>query len=426
MSVELLEGNQVKITMVADYNKFMECVNQAYQREKGKFNLQGFRRGRAPRVMIENFYGKEIFHEDAVNLLLQELYPAAIEENKLDVVSRPEIDVKTIKENEDITLYATVTVKPEVKVSDYMGVEIEKVKTEASDEDVDNKINGEREKNARIVEITDRAIVDGDITNINFEGFCDGVAFDGGKAENYELNIGSKTFVDTFEEQLIGKNVGEELEVNVTFPESYGNENLKGKPALFKVKINEIKSKELPDLDDEFASEVSEFDTFAEYKESVKTELDKMVSENAERERENRVIKALVAQTEIDLPKVMIEGRVDQMVNDFAGQIEQQGIKLADYLNYMGQSIESLKGVYAKDAEEQVRGRLVLEAISKDLDVEVTEADLDKEIERIAAQYKMELDKFKNIIREEDKESLKEDLKTQKALEKVVSSAKEV
>lgn len=425
-NIENLEKNKVKVTMSITFDEFESAIQTVYNKTKGKYNLQGFRKGKVPRKVIENYYGKQVFYEDAINEVLPKAYDNAIKENDLEVVSRPEIDVDEINEGQDINMYATVYVKPEVIINDYMDIEIEKVEREVSEEDIIAEIDKEREKNSRVITITDRAIEDGDIAVINFEGFVDGEAFEGGKAENYELNIGSKTFIDTFEEQLIGKSIDDEFDVNVTFPENYGDEKLKGKPATFKVKINEIKFKELPELNDEFAEEVSEFETLAEYKESVKSKLTTSKEENAVREKENKVIEALVNKSEIDLPQPMIDSRVDQMINEFAGQIKQQGLEINDYLNFVGQTMDSMKAAYAVDAEKQVRGRLVLQAISEKMDLDITDEEVDAEIARIGENYKMEVELLKSTMSEDDVEGLKGDLKVKKALESVVTAAKEV
>ncbi len=421
--VEILEKNQVKITFQIDAESFEKGIQEAYNKNKGKINIQGFRKGKAPRQIIEKMYGKEFFYDDAVNIVLPEIYEKAVTEAGLEVVSRPSIDFEEVSKETGATVIATVFVKPEVKVENYKGLEIEKVEAEVTEEDINARLNQELDKNARLVEITDRAVQDGDVVTLDFEGFKDGVPFEGGKGENYDLTIGSKTFVDTFEEQLVGLQVNEEKEVNVTFPENYGQADLAGQPAMFKVKINAIKLKELPALDDEFAKDISEFDTLDEYKAKIKEELTSQKAEYAKNETNNKLMELLIKNTEINLPQVMIENQIENLIRDYAGQLQAQGISLDMYLEFMGQTMESLKEVYRSEAEKQVRGRLILEAIANTEGFEVTDEEVDNEVSRIATQYGMPLEQLKTVMRAEDIEGIKGDIKTQKALAVIADSA---
>ncbi len=422
-TLEKLENNRVKLTFQIDAETFEKGVQEAYNKNKGKVNIQGFRKGKAPRQIIEKMYGAEFFYDDAINIVLPEIYEKAVTEENLEVVSRPQIDFEEVSKEKGATVIATVFVKPEVNVTDYKGLEVEKIESEVTEDDINNRLNQELDKNARLVEITDRAVQDGDVVTLDFEGFKDGVPFEGGKGENYELTIGSKTFVDTFEEQLVGLNIGEEKEVNVTFPENYGQADLAGQPALFKAKINAIKLKELPALDDEFAKDVSEFETLEEYKAKIKEELSTQKAEFAKNETQNKLMETLIKNTEINLPQVMIENQVESLVRDYAGQLQAQGISLDMYLEFMGQTMESLREVYKVEAEKQVRGRLILESIAKQENFEVAEEEVETEVNRIATQYQMPLEQLKNVMRPEDIEGIKGDIKTQKALAVVAETA---
>ncbi len=424
--VENLDNNKVKVTMTISNERFEEGMVYSYNKNKGSINIPGFRKGKAPRKMIEMQYGKEFLYDDAINHVLQEAYVNAIDEFNLDVVSRPTISEPNFT-NDGLIIEAEVYVKPDVSVENYVGVEIEKIDREVSEDEVMAEINKELEKNSRLINVSDRSIENGDLANIDFEGFIDGVPFEGGKSEGgYDLEIGSHSFIDTFEDQLIGKNVGDECEVNVTFPENYGKEELKSAKALFKVKINDINKKELPEVNDDFASEVSEFDTLDEYKADIKAKLLQAKLDSAERIKENRAIEAVVAKAEMDIPQPMIDTRVDQMVNDFANQIKQQGMELDMYLGYVGQTMETLRAAYQEDAKKQVSARLVLEAIGVKENFDITEEDVKGELKRIAEAYKMEVEQLEQVMRPEDKEGITSDLRTQKALALIVENAVEV
>ena len=422
-TVENVEKNKVKLTFTLGPEEFEQGIQKAYNKNKAKFNLPGFRKGKAPRKFIEASYGKEIFYEDAINVLLPDAYDAAIKEAGLDTVARPEIDVTEISAESGAVIVAEVYTKPGVSISDYKGVAYTPADVAATEEEIHEELKRAQEKNARIITIEDRPVQKGDITVIDFEGFIDGVPFEGGKAENYELTIGSGSFIDTFEDQIIGKNTGDAFEVNVKFPEDYGQESLQGKPAVFKVKVNEIKFKEMPELNDEFAQDVSEFDTLDEYKTDVKTKIEERKQQQAEQDKEDQIVKAVVAKAEIDLPQVMIDNQVESMVRDFANRLQRQGMNMETYMMYTGMDEKALRESYAENAELQVRARLCLEAVAALENIAVIEEEIDEEIGRIASMYHMEKEKLLEVMRAEEKEGLVKDLKTQKALQLLLDNA---
>lgn len=423
--IEKLENHLVRVTLTISSEQFEEGVKYAYNKNKGQISVPGFRKGKVPKAMIEKTYGKDFFYEDAINFVFPAAYETALVENNIIPVSRPTLEQPKF-ENDEVVLSALVFEKPEITVSNYKGVEIEKVSTEATEEDIMQEIKKELDANSRLVSKADGEIENGDVVKIDFEGFVDGVAFDGGTATDYSLEIGTKTFIDTFEEQLVGKKVGEDVDVNVTFPEGYQNNNLSGKPALFKVKVKEINAKELPAIDDDFASSVSEFDTLEEYKKDLFEKLTETKKQSAEAERETKVINKIIEQTELDIPQVMIENRVSQMIEDFRSQVEQQGLKLEEYLGFLGQNIEGLRGIYTNEAKTQVYARLVLEAIGKAEKFEISDEEFDTEIERIATMYQMEPSQLKSVMRPEDRAGILEDIQTQRALKFVVEHSVEV
>ena len=422
---ENLEENKIKITFSLSAEKLEEGVQKAYNKNKGKINMPGFRKGKVPRKMIEAQYGKGFFYEDAINFVMPEAYTNAVKELELNVVSRPEIDVESISSEEGAVITAECYIKPEVTIAaeDYKGVTYKKQDEDVTEEDIEAEINKAREQNSRIVYITDRAIENNDIVTLDFEGFVDGVAFEGGKAKDYDVTVGSKTFVDTFEDQLIGAKIGDDLEVNVTFPENYAKEELQNKNASFKVEIKDIKLKELPEINDEFAQDVSEFDTLEEYKNDIKEKLQESKKNDLERLKEEEVLKALVEKATMDVPQVMIESQIDNMINNFANQIRMQGMSLEIYLQYVGQTMESLRAAYRQNADIQVKSRLVLEKIVELENFEVDQEDFDKEIERMAKTYSMEKEKLLEVLREEDKVGLELDLKVKKALDFVLENS---
>jgi len=422
---EKIETNKAKITFVIDPKKFEESIEQAYKENRGKINIPGFRKGKAPRKIIELNFGKSVFYEDAINIALPELYDAAVKEFELDTVSRPEINIEDMNDETGVTVSATVYTRPEITVDAdvYKNAEYTQVDVAVSDDEIDAELDKARNQNSRTVNV-ERPIEDGDIVTIDFEGFMDGEAFAGGKGENFDLTIGSKSFIDNFEEQLIGKNIADDLEVNVSFPAEYHEESLAGKPAMFKVEIKNIKVKELPELNDDFAQDVSEFDTFAEYKNSIKEKLQERKDAEAKGKKEDELISYIIEKTPMDIPEIMIENQADQMVNDFANQITRQGIPFEQYMQYMGQDIDALRQNYMAGAEKQVKGRLLLEAVAKSENFEITEEDMDKELERIATNYQMPLDKLKEVIRPEDKKSLEMDIMVLKALNLIGENGK--
>lgn len=425
VQVENLEKNMAKLTIEVSEDKLEEALQRAYLKQKSKISLPGFRKGKVPRHMIEKMYGPEVFYEDAANLLIQENYTAALDESGVDVVSRPVIDIVQIEKAKPFIFTAEVAVKPEVELGKYMGVTVTKIDTTVTDEEVDAEVEKERNNNARIITVEDRAVADGDTVVIDFEGFVDGVAFEGGKAENHSLEIGSHSFIDNFEEQLVGKNTGDEVEVNVTFPEEYHAEELAGKPALFKVKIHEIKAKELPELDDEFAQDVSEFDTLAEYREDIKKKLTESKEAEAKRTKEDEAIQKIVDKSSMEIPEAMIDTQVENMIEEFAQRISQQGLSFEQYMQFSGVTMDKMKEQVRPDAVSRIQSSLVLEQIAKDEKIEVTDADLDAEVEKMAAMYGMEADKLKEFMGDAEKESMKKDIAVQKAVELIMENVKE-
>ncbi len=424
-TVENIDVNKVKITFSVSAERFEEGMQYSYNKNKNRISVQGFRKGKAPRKIIEVQYGKAIFYDDAFNFVLPEAYEGAVKELNLDVVSKPDIDVEEISDTDGVTFSAEVYTKPEVKIDDYKGISYTKSEVKVDDQEVDNEINAAREKNARIMSITDRPIQSGDIAVIDFEGFVDGVAFEGGKGKDYDLEIGSHSFIDTFEDQLIGKNVGDDVDVNVTFPEEYHQKDLAGKPALFKVEIKDIKFKELPELNDDFAQDVSEFDTLDEYKKDIVAKLLVQKQKEADDKKQEELLDTLVKKAEMDVPQVMIENEIDNKIREFEMGISRQGLSLDMYLQYMGQSIENMREAYRIVSERQVKSRLVLEAIAAKENFEISDSEIDEELNRIATAYNMEVEKLKQVMRDADKENLIKDLQVQKALKLVVDNAVE-
>ena len=425
VQVEKLENNMAKLTIEVAAEELDKAIEKVYQKQKNSISVPGFRKGKVPRAMVEKMYGAAIFYEDAANELIPEAYEKAYDECGEDIVSSPKIDVVQIEKGKPFIFTAEVALKPEVTLGKYKGVKVDKVDVTVSDEDVAKEIDAERERNARSISVTDRAVKDGDQTVIDFEGFKDGVAFEGGKGENYPLTIGSGAFIPGFEEQLIGKNIGEEVEVNVTFPEQYQAEELAGQPAVFKVTVKEIKEKQLPELDDEFAAEVSEFDTLAEYKEDVKKNLTEKREKDAKNAKEDAVIEAIIEGAKMDIPEAMVETTQRQMIQEFAQNIQMQGLSMEQYFQFTGLTAETMMEQVKPQAEKRIKSRLVLEAVVKAENIVATEEDFDNEIAKMAEMYKMEADKVKESIGEEGKKQLMEDLAVSKAVEFVVNEAKE-
>lgn len=425
VQVENLEKNMAKLTIEVSEDKLEEALQKAYLKQKNKISLPGFRKGKVPRNMIEKMYGPEIFFEDAANMLIQENYGAAVDESGADIVSRPSIDVTQIEKGKPFIFTAEVAVRPEVKLGKYMGVTVTKIDTTVTDEEVDEAVEKERDNNARTITVEDRAIENGDTAVIDFEGFVDGVPFEGGKGENHSLEIGSHSFIDTFEDQLIGKNTGDEVEVNVTFPEEYHAADLAGKPAMFKVKIHEIKAKELPELDDEFAQDVSEFDTLAEYKENVKKNIAERKEAEARRTKEDEAIRKIVEKSSMEIPDAMIDTQVESMIEEFAQRIAQQGLSFEQYMQFSGMTMDKMKDQVRPEAVSRIESSLVLEQIAKDENIEVSDADVDAEIDKMASMYGMEADKIKEYMGDAEKESMKKDLAIQKAVDLIMDNIKE-
>ena len=425
-TVEHLEKSMAKITITVDADAFEEAMVKSYNKNKKNISIQGFRKGKAPRKMVEKLYGPEVFYEDAANFAIPDAYEEAAKESGLEIVSRPEIDVVEIEKGKDFVFTATVAVKPEVTLGDYKGIEVEKKTVKVMAADVNAEIDKVREQNSRMITVENRGIKKDDTAVIDFEGFVDGEPFQGGKGEDYSLVIGSHSFIDTFEDQLVGKKAGEEVDVNVTFPEEYHEASLKGKPALFKVTVKEIKKKELPKLDDEFASEVSEFETLKEYKASVKKNLTERRKEEAKREKENEVVEKVVENITVELPEPMIDEQTQQMIQEFAGRLSSQGLSFDQYMQMTGMTADALMGQMKPEAEKRIRTRLALEAIVDAEKIKATAKDIDKEIENMANMYQMEVDKIKEMIGDAEKEQIGKDLAVQKAVDFVVKNAVEV
>lgn len=420
---EEVEKNLSKLTFEVSAEEFEKAIDRAYNKNKSKFDIPGFRKGKAPKAIVIKNYTKAVFYDDALNDVLPDAYEAALKESGLDVVARPEFDVEEIKDGEPVVFTALCTTRPEVKLGEYKGIKVEKVDYTVTDEEVDKDIEAVRERNARLISIDDRAVENGDIAVIDFEGFVDDVPFEGGKGENYELEIGSNTFIPGFEEQLVGAKIDDLVDVNVTFPEEYHAEELKGKPAVFKVKVNEIKVRELPELDDDFAGEVSEFDTLAEYKADVRAKLEEKAKEKAEAEIQNAVIEKAVENAEFDLPDAMVDGQIDNMINDMAQRLSYQGMSLDMYMQYTSQTMEQMREVYREQAKKQVSGSLVIDAISKAEGIEVSPEEVEMNLVDMAKKYNMEVDKLKELIAEPEMENIKKDMVFTKTIEMLSNNA---
>jgi trigger factor len=425
LQVEKLEGNMAKLTIEASAEDFEAAVEKAYQKNKNKLSVPGFRKGKVPRKMLEQMYGKEIFFEDAANFVIPSAYAKAVDECTEEIVSQPTIDVVQMEAGKPFIFTAEVAIKPEVTLGKYKGVEVEKADTTVTEEEINAAIDSERENNARTISVEDRAVKDGDMTVLDFEGFVDGVAFEGGKGENYPLTIGSNTFIPGFEEQLIGAEIDKEVEVNVTFPEDYQAAELAGKPAVFKCTVKEIKEKELPELDDEFASEVSEFDTLAEYREDVKKNLTEKKETEAKNQKEEKVVDAIIADAKMDIPAAMLETQQRQMADDFAQRIQMQGISIDQYFQFTGLTKEAFLEQLKPQAERRIQSRLVLEAVAKAEKFEATEEEYNEEIKKMAEAYQMEVEKITDMIGDFEEKSIKEDICIRKAVDFVVDNAVE-
>ena len=425
VQVEKLEKSMAKLTITVEAAKFDAAVDSAYQKNKGKIALPGFRKGKAPRAMIEKMYGTGVFFEDAANELIPEAYETAAKESELEIVAQPEIEVTQMDKGTDFIFTATVAIKPEVTLGDYKGIEVEKKEAEVSEEEITAEIDKAREANSRLITIEDRATEDGDTVIIDFDGYVDGKQFEGGYAEDYTLVLGSHSFIDNFEDQLVGKNLGEDVEVNVTFPEEYHVDELKGKPALFKVKIKEIQKKELPELDDDFAQDVSDFDTLDEYKADVEKKILENKENQIKREQEDQIIEKIIENAQMEIPQQMIAAQTRQMTQEFAQRLQSQGLSLEQYMQFTGATVDSLKEQMKPQAVKRIESRLVLEKVAEAENIQISDEKLDEELAKMAEMYKMELDKFKELVGEYEKEQMKKDLAVQEAVTLMADSAKE-
>ncbi|MCR5526794.1 MAG: trigger factor [Lachnospiraceae bacterium] len=426
LQVEKLEHNMAKLTIEASAEDFEKAVQSSYLKNRGRIQVPGFRKGKAPRKIIEKMYGVGVFYEDAANELIPEAYRKELADNEeLDIVSRPAIDVVQMEKDKPFIFTAEVALKPEVELGKYKGVKVTKADVAVTDEEVDNEIESQRARNARNVEVTDRAVADKDIVTIDFEGFVDGVAFDGGKGTDYDLTIGSHSFIDNFEDQIIGHNVGDSFDVNVTFPEQYQEASLQGKPAVFKTTVKKIQAKELPELNDEFASDVSEFDTLAEYKDDVKKKIAERKEAQAKAKKEDEAIEAIVKDSKMDIPEAMVETEAEQLLDNYAVRLQQQGLSLDMYMKYTGITRDKLMDQMKDQAKKNIESRLVLEAIVDAEKLEASDEEFENEVKKMADQYKMEVDKLKDVIGEREQKAIRGDIAIQKAVDLVVSSVEE-
>ena len=426
MKAELIkkEGNKVTLKITVDNNKFEEAVTKAYNKTKGKYNIPGFRKGKAPKVVIETQYGKGVFYNDAIEMLFPEVYPTALDELNIEPIDRPNLDVEEISKDNGLVMVVNVEVKPEFELGNYKGIEIAKADYNVSEEDVESTLKDMVNKNARLVSVKDRAIENGDTAVIDFEGFESGVAFEGGKGENYSLVIGSNTFIPGFEDQLVGKKSGEEVEVNVTFPAEYHAENLAGKAVVFNVKVNDVKVKELAELNDEFAKDTSEFETLEELKADVRANLEKEAETRAKNEMRNSLVEKVSANTEVEVPAVMVEQQIDNMLMELNYQLQYQGLNLQQLLSMTGRDVAELREERRADAEKLVKSSLVLEAIAKAENIEVSEEEFNVELATMAAMYNMDVEKIKSSLRENDIEDIKGQVKIRKTIDLLVDNAK--
>ena len=425
LQVERLEHNMAKLTIEVPAEEVEKALQAAYLKERGKISLPGFRKGRVPRQMIEKMYGPEVFYDEAANRMISEAYAKAYDECELELVSQPKIEITQLEKGKEFIFTAEVAVKPEVKLGEYKGLKVDKVSTRVTQKEVDEEIDKERERNARTIDVTDRAVQDKDQITLDFEGFVDGVAFEGGKASDYPLTIGSGAFIPGFEDQLIGANIDEEKEINVTFPEEYQAKELAGKAAVFKCTVHSIKAKELPELDDEFASEVSEFDTLDELKADIKAKIKEQKVNDGKRAQEDAAVDAIIESAKMDLPEAMVDTQARQMLDEFAQRMQQQGLTLDQYMQFTGMTADKMMDELRPQAEKRIKTRLVLEAIAKAENIEITDEKLDEEIAKMAEAYQMEADKLKSFMGDKEKEQMKQDMAVQEAITFVVDNAVE-
>ena len=426
LQVEKLEKNMAKLTIEVSAEDLDKAMEKAYQKQKSRISLPGFRKGKAPRKMIESMYGKGVFMEDAVNSLVPQEYTKALGECDLEIVSQPEINVTQMEPGKALIFTADVAVKPEVTLGDYKGVEVPKSEITVTDEEVDAEVKKEQDKNARTVAVEDRAAANGDITTIDFEGFVDGVAFEGGKGTDYALTLGSGTFIPGFEDQLVGANTGDHVEVKVTFPEEYQAKELAGKEAVFQCDVKKIETKEVPELDDEFAKDVSEFDTLAEYKEDVKKKLTEKKEKEARTAKENAAVDKAIENAQMDLPDAMVETQCQQMLDDFSRRMQSQGLSMDQYFQFTGMTAEKMMEDMKPQALKRIQTRLVLEKVAEVENIQPTEEEVNEEISKMAEAYKMEADKLKELLGERELEQMKKDMAVQKAVTVIADAAKEV
>ena len=426
MKAELLkrEGNHVTLKITVDNDKFEAAITKAYNKNKGKFNIPGFRKGKAPKQIIESQYGKGVFYNDAIDMLFPEVYPTALDELNIDPINRPDLDIEEISKDNGLVMVINVEVKPEVKLGEYKGIEISKPEYTVNEEEADLRLEEMRNRASRLVDVEDRAIEAGDTAIIDFEGFQDGVAFEGGKGENYSLVIGSNTFIPGFEDQLVGKNKGEEVEVNVEFPAEYHAENLAGKPANFKVVVKNVQRKELPELNDEFAADTTEFNTLDELKADLRTKLEEEAKNRAEAEMRNSLVEKVSEATELEVPEAMIEAQLDNMMMELNYQLQYQGLQLQQLLEMTGRTIEELKAERREEATKLVKSSLILEAIAKAENVEVSEEEIEAELAKMAQMYNMEVEKIKSAMRPADLEDIKGQLTIRKTIDLLVDNSK--
>ena len=425
LQVEKLEKNMAKLTIEASAEEFDKAIQKVYLKARGKINIPGFRKGKAPRKLIEKMYGTGVFYEDAANDLIPTAYAEALKDCDLEIVSRPEINVTQIEAGKPFIFTAEVAVKPEVTLGEYKGVEVEKSDVEVTEEDINKEVDKERENNSRTIDVDDRAVESGDIIKLDFDGSVDGVPFEGGKAENYTLTIGSGSFIPGFEDQLIGTKIGEEKDVTVTFPEDYHEKSLAGKEAVFKCKVNAISVKELPDADDEFASEVSEFETLAEYKEDIKKKLTEKKEKEARAKKEAQAVEKAVENATMEIPDAMIDTQVQSMMEDFARRMQSQGLSLEQYFQFTGMDVKKMHDQMKPEALKRIQNSLVLEAVAKAENIEISDEKVDEEIAKMAEAYKMEVEKLKDLIGESEKDQMKKDLAVQAAADLIADAAKE-
>ena len=426
LQVEKLEHNMAKLTIEVSAEEVEKALQAAYLKERSKISLPGFRKGKVPRQMIEKMYGPEVFYDEAANHMISEAYGKAYDECELDIVSQPKVEVVQLEKGKPFIFTAEVAVKPEVTLGEYKGLKVDKVSTRVTQKEVDEEIDKERERNARTVEVTDRAVQDKDQITLDFEGFVDGEAFDGGKAEKYPLTIGSGSFIPGFEDQLVGAEIGKEVEVKVTFPEDYQAENLAGKDAVFKCTVHEIKAKELPELDDEFVSDVSDkSETVDEYKAEVKAKIKERKENEGKQKREDQSVEQAVANAQMDIPEPMIDLQARQMADDFARRIMQQGMSMEQYFQFTGLDEEKMMEEFKPQAEKRIRTRLVLEAVVAAENIEISDERLDEELQKMADAYQMEVDKLKEFMGDNEKKQMKEDIAVQEAVTLIADAAVE-